>query len=207
MWERIIRGLGVVTVITFIVVTLTPAGNAVGRRIAVISPRLQPADAIVVLGAGLLGGGALNEESMRRAIAGIELFKKGMAPIIVFSGTARPDSSGLTEAEVRAKLAESMGIPPGAIFKEETANTTREESIHIGKTLRGRNAVKILLVTESLHMLRARHVFERAGLDVQPAVSADYPALLRSPGDRLWLAMRIAQESSALIYYRLAGYI
>lgn len=207
MWERIIRGLGVVTVITFIVVTLTPATNAVGHRLAVTSDRLQPADAIVVLGAGLLRGGALDEESMRRVIAGIELFKKGMAPIIVLSGTARPDSPGLSEAAVRAKLAESLGIPPGAIFKEETANTTREESIHIARTLRARNAAKVLLVTESLHMRRAEQVFEHAGLAVQSAVSADYPALLVSPGDRLWLAMRVAQESAALIYYHLAGYI
>jgi uncharacterized SAM-binding protein YcdF (DUF218 family) len=100
-----------------------------------------------------------------------------------------------------------MGIPPAAILKEETANTTHEESIHISSTLRGRNAARILLVTESLHMRRASQVFERAGLQVQPAASADYPAIVRSPGDRLWLAMRIAQESIALIYYRLAGYI
>ena len=206
MWERIIRGLGFVGVITFIVVTLTPASNVVGRYMAVNSSRLQPADAIVVLGAGM-DGGVLNDESMRRLIAGIELFKKGMAPILVLSGPPRADSPGFTEAAVREKLAELMGIPPGAILKQEAANTTREESLDIAQTLRGRNARKILLVTESLHMRRARALFERAGLEVQPAVSTDYPSLRDSPGARLSLAMRIARESGAFLYYRLAGYI
>jgi uncharacterized SAM-binding protein YcdF (DUF218 family) len=202
-----VRGLGAVTVIAFLLVSLTPASNIAGHRLAVTSEPPQQADAIVVLGSGLMPGGVLNEESMRRVIKGIELFKKGMAPLLVVSGTGRFESPAPSEAAVRAKLAEEMGIPPAAILKEETANTTHEESIHISSTLRGRNAARILLVTESLHMRRASQVFERAGLQVQPAASADYPAIVRSPGDRLWLAMRIAQESIALIYYRLAGYI
>jgi uncharacterized SAM-binding protein YcdF (DUF218 family) len=202
-----VRGLGAVTVIAFLIVFLTPASNVAGHWLAVTSGPPQQADAIVVLGAGLMPGGVLNEESMRRVIAGIELYKKGMAPLLVVSGSGGLEAPAPSEAAVRVKLAEEMGIPPAAILKEDTANTTHEESIHISRTLRSRNAVRILLVTESLHMNRARQVFERAGLQVQPAVSADYPAIVTSPAERLWLAMRIAQESCALIYYRLAGYI
>ena len=130
-----------------------------------------------------------------------------MAPLIVLSGTGRADEPNPTEAEIRAKLAAAMGIPSEAILKEETANTTREESAHIAAQLRQRNVSRILLVTESLHMRRAKLVFERAGLQVLPAASADYSIALVSPGDRLWLAIRIMQESTALIYYRMAGYI
>jgi uncharacterized SAM-binding protein YcdF (DUF218 family) len=205
--ERIIRGIGVVTVIGFIVITLTPLSNAVGQRLAVTSGEMQQADAIVVLGAGVMPMGVLTDESMRRFITGIELFKRGMAPVLVVSGPGRPDAPVPTEAAVRAKLAETMGIPPAAILLEGNVNSTREESIRISQTLRGRNATRVLLVTESLHMRRSKLVFERAGLQVQPAVSADYPAVLISPGDRLWLTMRIAQEVAGLIYYRLAGYI
>lgn len=199
-----VRGLGAVAVITFFVISVTPATNVIGHRFAVISAPPEAADAIVVLGAGLAPGGFLTVESMRRLIAGIELFKKGLAPLLVVSG---PGSLAPSEGAVRAKLAGEMGIPPGAILEEETANTTYEESIHIANTLRGRNAGRILLVTDSLHMRRAKQVFERAGLQVQPADSADYPALVTSPADRLWLATRIVRESGALIYYRLAGYI
>jgi hypothetical protein len=42
---------------------------------------------------------------------------------------------------------------------------------------------------------------------VLPATSADYTNSADSPGDRLWLMIRILQESTALMYYRAAGYI
>jgi uncharacterized SAM-binding protein YcdF (DUF218 family) len=100
-----------------------------------------------------------------------------------------------------------MGIPPTAILREEEVHSTRDESIRISQTLRARNATRILLVTESVHMRRAKLVFEHAGLQVQAAPSADYPAFVVSPRDRLWLAVRITQEIQGLIYYRLAGYI
>jgi uncharacterized SAM-binding protein YcdF (DUF218 family) len=207
VWERIIRGLGIVTVAVFIIIALTPAGNVVGRRFGVVSGQLKRADAIVVLGAGVLHNGVLSEQSMRRAIAGIALFRRDMAPRIVLSGPGRTDSINPSEAGVRAKLAVAMGIPPGAILMEETAKTTREEAIHIANTLQARDATRILLVTDSLHMRRAVRVFERSGLHVQPAVSDDYSSSAVSPGDRLWLAMRICQESAALVYYKIAGYI
>ena len=205
-WQRIIRGLGVLTVVLFLVVALTPISNRVGRRMA-IDPDVRPGGAIVVLAAGIMKGGDLGDESMRRAVRGIELCKKNFAPLIVLSGKAAPDQPVPTEAEVRAKLAEIAGIAPHAILKEETANTTREESIRISALLKERGVGRILLVTESLHMRRAKLVFERAGLEVFAAPSDDYSAAMKSPGDRLFLVKRIAQESAALLYYRLAGYL
>ena len=202
-----VRGLGIVTVTIFIIIALTPAGNAIGRRFGVAAGQLKRADAIVVLGAGLMQNGVLSEQSMRRATAGIALFRRDLAPLLVLSGPGRADAADSSEAGVRAKLAEAMGIPPRSILTEETARTTREEAVHIANTLRSRGANQVLLVTDSLHMRRAVRVFERSGLQVQPAVSDDYSGSAVSPGDRLWLAMRICQESAALVYYKIAGYI
>ena len=205
-WERLIRGLGVLTIAGFLILALTPASNAIGRKLAVNS-QVQPAEAIVVLGAGLMHSGILVEESMRRVIHGIELYKKGLAPVIVFSGTGRGDEPETKEAAIRARLAMAMGIPSEAILREDTANTTREEAVHIASQLRLRHITRILLVTESLHMRRAQAVFERAGLQVLPAASADYTIMAISPGERLRLTIRILQEGAALIYYRAAGYL
>ncbi len=204
--QRIIRGVGIVTVLFFFVAALTPASNFLGRRMA-IDAELAPSGAIVVLGGGVMKGGELGDESLRRAIRGIELSKKGFAPLIVLSGKAGPDQAHPTEAEARARIAEVAGIPRESILKEETANTTREESIRISALLKERNIDRILLVTESLHMRRAKLLFERAGLQVLPAPSDNYSIAAKSPGDRLWLAMRIGMESAALVYYRLTGYL
>ena len=62
----------------------------------------------------------------------------------------------MTEAELRTKLALTMGVPRDAIIKEEKANTTREESIRISAQLASRGVHDILLVT--VDALRADHV-------------------------------------------------
>jgi uncharacterized SAM-binding protein YcdF (DUF218 family) len=205
-WQRIIRGLGVVTVVVFFAIVLTPLSNIAGRAIA-IEPAVESTGAIVVLAAGLFRGGELVDESLRRSTRGIELYKKGLAPLLVLSGRARPREPVPTEAEVRAGLAELAGVSRSAIIKEETANTTMEESVRIAALLKQRHVDRILLVTESLHMRRAKMVFERAGLQVVPFPSDNLSHAARSPSDRLWLATRVAMEVTAIAYYRIAGYL
>src|SRR5215467_6835193 len=107
-WDRSVRYLGVLALGAFFIAAMTPLSNAIGSRFAVTSDHLQPADAIVVLGAGLLRNGTLETESMRRTIAGIQFYKRGLAPILVLSGTGRPGGPEPTEAAARAKLAETM---------------------------------------------------------------------------------------------------
>jgi len=204
--KAVLRGVGAVSIVVVAVTALTPAANIVGRRWA-LNSQPEPSGAIVVLGAGTMYGNILNQESLRRAIAGIDLYRQKLAPVIVLSGPHSNRGSGSSEAEARANLAIGMGVPPEAIIKEQTANTTREEAVHIAETLHKRSIHRILLVTDSLHMRRAKLVFERSGLEVSPAASADYTVAAVSPADRLWLAMRVAEESLALLYYRLARYI
>jgi uncharacterized SAM-binding protein YcdF (DUF218 family) len=100
-----------------------------------------------------------------------------------------------------------MGVPPHAIVKIELANTTRQEAAGIADFLLSRDTRRILLVTESLHMRRARSVFERAGLWVAPASSDTYSKTAHSPGTRLSLTLRLIEESMALVYYKAAGYL
>ena len=202
-WERIIRGLGLFTLIVFLIASLTPAPNIIAARIQAAEV-LHRSDAIVVLGAGI-SKGLLKDDSMRRTIRGIELYKRGIAALIIFTGDERRNEP--TEAAVRAEMARALGVPQEAIVTLDRSRTTREESIRTADLLRRRNAKRITLVTDSLHTRRAKRLFERVGLEVYPAYSADYVVGITSPLDRLWLSMRVAQESLALIYYRLAGYI
>ena len=202
-WERSIRGLGLFTLVVFLIASLTPVPNIIAARIQAAEV-LQTSDAIVVLGAGI-SKGVLKDDSMRRTIRGIELYKRGLAPLIIFSGDERRNEP--TEAAVRAEMARALGVPQEAIVTLDRSRTTREESIRTANLLRQRNAKRITLITDSLHTRRAKRMFERVGLEVYPAYSADYVVAMTSPRDRLWLSMRVAQESVALIYYRLAGYI
>jgi uncharacterized SAM-binding protein YcdF (DUF218 family) len=201
--DRITSVVGVFATMAFLATTLTSIVNYASAHFA-IEPIAKPSGAIVVLGGGVWKGGMLDDESLRRTVRGIELYKTNLAPLIVFSGPSRGERS---EAEMRTQLALTMGVPQNAIIKHDTAHTTREESIQISETLKSRDVHSILLVTESLHMRRALYLFQRTGLEVYPVPSDNFTEAATSTRGRLELAVRIAEESAALIYYRIAGYI
>jgi len=200
-----LRWLGGAASAAFIVSAYTPVWNAAGERLAV-APVLRPAEAIVVLGGGVIGR-ALVDESLRRTVYGIELYKRGMAPMIVFSGPPSPYAPRLAEAEIRKQMALRMGIPEDRIITVSRVLTTRDESQQIAAELANVHAATILLVTDALHMRRAMAVFERAGLKTLPAPSDDWPHVAVAPSQRLLLMWRILVQTGGLFYYRLAGYI
>jgi hypothetical protein len=61
-------------------------------------------------------------------------------------------------------------------------------------------------VTGAIHLVRARAVFEREGLAVNPAPD-DLPGHAKSAGERLALAEVLVREFAGRLYYRLAGYL
>jgi uncharacterized SAM-binding protein YcdF (DUF218 family) len=205
--SRVMGGLGFFVAVVFLATALTPISNYASAHFAP-RPIIRPSGAIVVLGGGVWRGGMLDDDSLRRTIHGIELYKANLAPVIVFSGPPRGENDpSQSEAELRTQLALTMGVPHDAIVKDDAAHTTREESIRISGFLQAHGIHSILLVTESLHMRRAVYLFERAGMEVYPAPADNFSVAADAPGGRLQLATRIAEETAALIYYRLAGYI
>jgi uncharacterized SAM-binding protein YcdF (DUF218 family) len=199
-----IRGLGIVTVVAFLLVSFTPLPNVLNQW-AGVAAQLQPAAAIVVLGGGMDGDGVLSTSSLRRAIHGIMLFQRGFAPLLAFSGpVSRP--FGREEAEVRAEMARLLGVSPAAILTETTARTTRAEAVRMAALLQPRSVSTILLVTSYAHMARSRQLFENVGFTVQPAPVDDITHV-HTPEAR-WESMRpLVQEFLARVYYRVAGYL
>lgn len=201
---RLFRLLGLVAVGSVVFSAFTPVPNAVGRWLGA-SDRIGRADAIVVLGAGVRSNGELNDGSLRRALSGIDLYRRGLAPLLAFCGPDRGISR--PEAEIRADLAREMGIPPEAILTDIQARTTREEALRLGKLLRAKGARRILLVTDALHMVRGRRLFEREGLEVLPSASHEISLDESDPENRLLLVRGILKELMARLYYRVAGYL
>jgi uncharacterized SAM-binding protein YcdF (DUF218 family) len=201
---RLVQSLGLVTVVTFFVVSFTPLPNVLNRWAGVPS-QLQPAEAIVVLAAGMNDQGVLSDRSLQRTIHGIVLFQRGFAPLLAFSGPVNRQS-GRDEAGVRAEMARLFGVSTSALVTETTALTTREEAARMAGLLQPRGVSNILLVTSYDHMLRSRVLFEKVGFNVQPA-SVDDLSEAQQPEARLHLMRRLAQEFLARVYYRLAGYL
>src|SRR2546425_56585 len=142
------RCLGAVVALVCLA-ALTPLPNYLARALRT-EPRLDRADAIVVLGGGVEPDGALNSGSLSRVTQGIRLYKARLAPLIVFSGTAF--DRGPAEAEVSARLARDLGVPSEQILTETGARTTREEAARLARRLDARAVRRILLVTDSEHL-------------------------------------------------------
>jgi len=201
---RIGRLVGLAGVALFVTTAFTPLPNLLSRWAG--SPaEPEASDAIVVLGGSVWPDGVLSNSSMRRTLHGIGLYRRGLAPLLVFLGPAR--AAGPREAEVRAALARELGIPPEAILTEGDARTTREEALRVKALLSPRGIRRILLVTDPLHMWRARRVFQGAGFEVHAAPVADFPTAEAGPGGRLNLMSRVLEELFARLYYRVAGYL
>lgn len=203
-WAGICRLLGLAGVVLFLAAAFTPLPNLLIRLLGTPA-HLEPAGAVVVLGAGVEPNGVLGDTSMRRALNGMVLHRKGLAPLLLFSGPGRGE--GPAEAEVRAEMARALGIGPEVILTESEAQTTREEADNSGAILRERGVGRILLVTGAHHMARAQRLFERAGFEVLAAPTDEVSSLTSSPEGRLRLMRRILQELLARFYYRAAGYL
>jgi uncharacterized SAM-binding protein YcdF (DUF218 family) len=198
-----VRMIGVAGTIAFGLASFTPLPNWVHRRMVSFA-EVCPADAIVVLGASVYADGLLNEASLRRTCGGVLLRRRGLAPIILFLGAPKGDA---VEALVRAELARELGIPAESILTDSYALTTQQEATRVAVLLRPRKARKLLLVTGSYHMARARRVFERAGFEVCPAPVDDISASVTLPMDRLVMTRKILITLAARLHYGMSGRI
>jgi uncharacterized SAM-binding protein YcdF (DUF218 family) len=199
-WVVACRVVGAVTVAGVLVAVFTPLPTVVGRRLAV-APDVGPADAIVVLGAYVNRDGSLGDSSLRRALTGVTLYRRGLAPRLVLLGLD-------TEAGTRARLAVDLGVEQGAILSDHDEPNTRSEAEALGRALLQRRGLRtVLLVTDAIHMRRARALFERAGFTVRPAPTDDGLLAAGSLEDRARLCRAIGRELMALGYHKLLGYL
>lgn len=135
-----------------------------------LSPQNEPqkADAIVVVSGG---------QTTSRAQRGIELYKQGYAPNIIFSGAALDDGPSNAYAMRSQALAE--GIPASHIYIDEISQNTYENAVHTKEILNGLNAKKIILVTSPYHQRRANQTF-------RAVLGSDYEVLGVSAFDDRW---------------------
>ena len=106
-------------------------------------------------------------EDPDRFLAGLDLYRAGKAPRLLFTGGASPFRPGQApEGQRYLQEARQLGVPVAAMASTSPVVNTAEEAAAIRQLLPGR--AQLLLVTSAFHMRRAQRLFERQGLQVLP---------------------------------------
>ncbi|UPG92056.1 YdcF family protein [Luteibacter aegosomaticola] len=163
------------------------------------------ADAIVVLGGGIIPKGPW-QDSGSRAGTGLTLWQEGYAPLMLVSGS--------DQAHKLARGYQRLGVPASDLRVDDTSTNTHENARNTAALLRAGGLGDVLLVTSPIHMRRAAAAFRHEGIDVAPtpADDDDQAALAASAGwlprrSALTLTARCLREYVALWVYSRRGWI
>ncbi|BAU29446.1 DUF218 domain-containing protein [Aneurinibacillus soli] len=131
-------------------------------RYLVYPDNRQKSDVIVLLG---------GEQDGQRTRKAAELYKEGIAPLIIVSSGGQL-SWRTTESREMVALLLELGIPAHAISKEEKSLSTYENALYTKELLQksGRSVKRLTLVTDDWHTRRAvyvfQHVFAHTGIEI-----------------------------------------
>ena len=159
------------------------------------------ADAIVVMGAGVIGDCVPNLNGVRRVIHAVRLWREQRAPLLLFTGGASTGPCPAAEAMMR--LAREFGVPETAAIVETASLSTHENAERSAPLLRAAGARRVLVVTDRLHMRRSAGAFTRLGFDVQRAAVPIYEGHI----DNVDMLSHAAREGAAVAYYHLRGWL
>jgi uncharacterized SAM-binding protein YcdF (DUF218 family) len=149
------------------------------------------ADAIVVAGCHVRPDGKASAPLQARTRLAVELWRRGVASKVVFTGGVgtHPPS----EAEAALSFAHSLGLPDSAAVVERRSTSTRQNAALASRVS---PAQRVVVVSDAYHVLRCKLIFGRYFPSVQ-AVGVTSEPWTRVLGS--------AREVVALSWYLLVG--
>jgi len=159
----------------------------------IVQDPLERADALIVL--------SDDNFYADRATCAVELYRQGMAPIIVASGRRlRPY---ISIAELMEHDLVERGVPKSAVVKvSHLADNTREEAEALRPLAEQRHWRRVIVVTSSFHTRRARYVFRNVfppSVEVRVAPARDF-----SYDPAHWWQTRLGRKR---FFHELAGMV
>jgi len=122
----------------------------------------RQADAIVVFGAAEYAGRPSPVFKARLEHA-LELFRRGLAPIVVTTGGAGADPR-FSEGEVGKEFLNLQGVPDGHLIAETQSSDTAESARRVGTIMRANGLKTCLAVSDGYHIFRIKHMLAREGI-------------------------------------------
>ena len=123
----------------------------------------RPADAIIVLGAAAYDAkpSPVFEERIRH---GIDLYRRGLAPKLIFTGGYGGVGARFSESQVARRYALHQGVPDKAILIESLSRNTHDNLRQASLLMQQHQLHDVIVVSDPLHMARALRISKELGI-------------------------------------------
>ncbi len=123
---------------------------------------IRPADAIVVFGAAEYAGRP-SPVLRARLDHALELFARGVAPVIITTGGAAADPS-FSEGGVGRDYLVRHGVPERSVIAETQGSDTSESAVRVAVIMRANGLRSCVAVSDAYHVFRIRKLLEHEGV-------------------------------------------
>ncbi|MBI1281818.1 MAG: YdcF family protein [Anaerolineaceae bacterium] len=135
--------------------------------------RAQPADVIVILGAGVQRDNTPGLAMRRRVSHAADLWRAGYAPVVICTG-GKPENRSRSEADTCAELLlKEQGLPESAVLLEDQSRSTEENAMFTRKLMQEHGWQSVIISSDNYHVFRARRLFANEGMIVYTSPSAE----------------------------------
>ena len=123
----------------------------------------RPVDAIIVLGAAAYDAkpSPVFEERIRH---GIDLYRRGLAPKLIFTGGYGGVGARFSESQVARRYALRQGVPDKAILIESLSRNTHDNLRQASLLMQQHQLHDVIVVSDPLHMARALRISKELGI-------------------------------------------
>lgn len=122
----------------------------------------HPADAIVVFGAAEYSGHP-SPVLRARLDHALELFQRGVAPVVITTGGAAADPS-FSEGGVGHDYLMHHGVPERSLIAETQGHDTSESAVRVAVIMRANGLHSCVAVSDAYHVFRIRKLLEHQGI-------------------------------------------
>ena len=132
---------------------------------------VHPADAIVVFGAAEYAGHP-SPVLRARLDHALDLFQRGVAPVVITTGGAADDPH-YSEGGVGRDYLMHHGVPERSLIAETQGRDTSESAERVAVIMRANNLHSCVAVSDPYHLFRIKHMLASQGVAVYASPRAE----------------------------------
>jgi uncharacterized SAM-binding protein YcdF (DUF218 family) len=184
-------------ILLFGVVTLLLVSTVVQVIETASRQEVHPADAIVVFGAAEYSGRP-SPVLRARLDHALDLFHRGVAPVVITTGGAADDPH-FSEGGVGRDYLMHHGVPERSLIAETQGRDTSESAVRVAVIMRANGLHSCVAVSDAYHVFRIRKLLEHEGIG--PVYTA--PRLDTRPHSILQRASAALREATSYLLWKI----